>query len=74
MAQIFPRSYRFVWKIHEPSPHSVLEGHGKPISHHMLVSMHGLNGDDVELDKLDGVGGSIITRAMSGLNLSGQTT
>jgi hypothetical protein len=74
MAQILPRSYRFVWKIHEPSPHSVLEGHGKPISHHTLVSMHGLNGDDVELDKLDGVGGSIITRAMSGLNLSGQTT
>jgi hypothetical protein len=29
----------------------------------MLVSTQGLNGDDVELEKLDGVGGSIITRA-----------
>jgi hypothetical protein len=25
--------------------------------------MHGLNGDNVELEKFDGVGGSIITRA-----------
>jgi hypothetical protein len=63
MAQILPQSYRFVWKIHEPSPRSVLEGHGKPISHHTLVSTCGLNGDDIELEKLDGVGGSIITRA-----------
>jgi hypothetical protein len=29
----------------------------------MLVSTHSLNGDDIELEKLDGVGGSIITRA-----------
>jgi hypothetical protein len=29
----------------------------------MLISTHGLNGDDVELEKLDGVGGSSITRA-----------
>jgi hypothetical protein len=63
MAQVLPRSYGFVWKIHEPSPQSVFEGHGKPISHHTLVSTRGLNGDDVELEKLDGVGGSIITRA-----------
>jgi hypothetical protein len=62
-AQILPRSYRFVQKIHEPSPQSVLEGHGKPISHHTLVSTRGLNSDDVELKKLDGVGGSIITCA-----------
>jgi hypothetical protein len=62
-AQILPQSYRFVRKIHEPSPRSVLEGRGKPISHHTLVSTCGLNGDDVELEKLDGVGGSIITRA-----------
>jgi hypothetical protein len=50
-------------KIHEPSLRSVFEGHGKPISHRTLVSTHGLNGDDVELEKLDGVGGSTITRA-----------
>jgi hypothetical protein len=62
-AQILPRSYGFVQKIHEPSPWSVLEGHGKPINHHTLISTRGLNGDDVELEKLDGVGGSIITRA-----------
>jgi hypothetical protein len=52
-----------VQKIHEPSPRSILEGHGKPISHHTLVSLRGLNGDDVELEKLDGVGGSIIACA-----------
>jgi hypothetical protein len=62
-AQVLPRSNGFMWKIHEPSPRSVLEGHGKPISHHTLVSTRGLNGDDVVLEKLDGVGGSIITRA-----------
>jgi hypothetical protein len=59
-AQVLPQSYGFMWKIHEPSPQSVLEGHGKPISHHTLVSTRSLNGDDVELEKLDGVGGSII--------------
>jgi hypothetical protein len=63
MTQILPRSHRFVRKIHEPSLQSVLEGHGKPISHHTLVSTRGLNSDDVELEKLDGVGGPIITRA-----------
>jgi hypothetical protein len=62
-AQILPRSYRFMRKIHEPSPWSVLEGHGKPIFHHTLVSTRGLNNDDLELKKLDGVGGSIITCA-----------
>jgi hypothetical protein len=62
-AQVLPRSYGFVRKIHEPSPRSVFEGHGKPISHHTLVSTHGLDYDDVELEKLDGVGGPIITRA-----------
>jgi hypothetical protein len=62
-AHILPRSYRFVRKIHEPSLRSVLEGHAKPISHHTLVSTRGLNGDDVELEKLDGVGGPIVSRA-----------
>jgi hypothetical protein len=52
-----------VRKIHEPSPRSVFEGHWKPISHRTLVSTRGLNGDDVELEKLDGVGGAVITRA-----------
>jgi hypothetical protein len=52
-----------VQKIHEPSSRSIFEGHGKPISHHTLVSTRGLNSDGVELEKLDGVGGSIITRA-----------
>jgi hypothetical protein len=60
MAQVLPQSYGFVQKIHEPSPWSVFEGHGKPISHHTMVSTRGLNSNDVELDKLDGVGGSII--------------
>jgi hypothetical protein len=59
-AQILPRSYRFVRKIHEPSPWSILEGHGKPISHHTLIATRGLNGDDVEPKKLDGVGGSVV--------------
>jgi hypothetical protein len=62
-AQILPRSDRFVRKIHEPSPRSILEGHGKPIIHNTLVFMRGLNGDDVELERLDGVGGPMITRA-----------
>jgi hypothetical protein len=52
-----------VQKIHEPSSWSVIEGHGKPISHHKLISMRGLNSDDIELKKLYRVGGSIITRA-----------
>jgi hypothetical protein len=54
-AQVLPQNYGFVQKIHEPSPRSIFEGHGKPISHHTLVSMHGLNGDDVELEKLTGL-------------------
>jgi hypothetical protein len=61
-AQVLPRSYRFMRKIHEPSLRSVFEGHGKPISHHTLVSTRGLNSDNVELEKLDVVGGSIIMR------------
>jgi hypothetical protein len=53
-----------VWKVHEPSSWRILEGHGKPIGHDTLISTHGLNGDDVELEELDGVGGPIITRAV----------
>jgi hypothetical protein len=41
----------------------ILEGHGKPVGHHTLISTRGLNGDDVELEELDGFGGPIITRA-----------
>jgi hypothetical protein len=52
-----------VWKVHDPSSQRILEGHGKPIGHHTLISTRGLNGDDVELEELDGVGGPIITRA-----------
>jgi hypothetical protein len=50
-------------KIHEPSPRSVFEGHGKPIGHHTLISTRGLNGNDVELEEFNGVGGPIVTRA-----------
>jgi hypothetical protein len=52
-----------VQKVHEPSSWCILEGHGKPIGHHTLISTSGLNGDDVELEELDGVGGSIIAHA-----------
>jgi hypothetical protein len=50
-------------KVHEPSSRRILEGHGKPVGHHTLISTRGLNGDDVELEELDWVGGPIITRA-----------
>jgi hypothetical protein len=56
-------------KIHEPSPWSIFEGHWKPIGHHTLVSARGLNGDDVELEKFDGVGGTVIMRANVWLEL-----
>jgi hypothetical protein len=69
MAQVLPRSHGFMRKIHEPSSRSVFEGHGKPISHRTLVSTRGLNGDDVELEKFDRVGGSVITRANVQLEL-----
>jgi hypothetical protein len=62
MAQVLPRSHRFLRKIHEPSSQRIFEGHWKPISHRTLVSTRGLNGDDVELEELDGVGGAVITR------------
>jgi hypothetical protein len=52
-----------VRKIHEPSSRSVLEGHGEPIGHRTLISTCGLDGDDVELEELDGVGGPIVSRA-----------
>jgi hypothetical protein len=52
-----------VRKVHEPSSRHILEGHGKPIGHHALISTRGLNGDDIELEELEGVGGPIITRA-----------
>jgi hypothetical protein len=51
-----------VRKVHEPNSRRILEGHGKPIGHHTLISTHGLNNDDVELEELDGVGGPIIMR------------
>jgi hypothetical protein len=52
-----------VRKIHEPSSQSVFEGHGKPIGHRTLISTCGLDGDDIELEKFDGVGGLVVTRA-----------
>jgi hypothetical protein len=62
-AQVLPRSHGFVRKIHEPSSWSVFEGHGEPIGHRTLISTHGLDGDDVELEELDGVGGPVVMRA-----------
>jgi hypothetical protein len=58
-----------VRKIHEPSSRSVFEGHGKTIGHRTLISTHGLDGDDVELDEFDGVGGPVVTRAEVRLEL-----
>jgi hypothetical protein len=52
-----------VRKIHEPSPRSVFEGHGKPIGHRTLISTHGLNGDDIELEEFDRVGGPVVMHA-----------
>jgi hypothetical protein len=52
-----------VRKIHEPSSWSIFEGHGKPIGHRTLISTRGLNGDNVELEEFDGVGGPVVTRA-----------
>jgi hypothetical protein len=62
-AQILPRGNRLVGKVHETSSRRILEGHGEPIGHHTLISTRGLNGDDVELEELDGVGGPVITCA-----------
>jgi hypothetical protein len=39
----------------------------------MLISTRGLDGDDVELEKFDGVCGPIVMRADVRLELSGQT-
>jgi hypothetical protein len=49
--------------IHEPSSRSVFEGHGEPIGHRTLISTRGLDGDDVELEEFDRVGGPVVTRA-----------
>jgi hypothetical protein len=51
-----------VRKIHEPSLRSIFEGHGEPIGHRTLISTHGLDGDDVELEEFDGVSGPVIAR------------
>jgi hypothetical protein len=51
-----------VRKIHEPSSRSVFEGHGEPIGHRTLISTRGLDGDDVELEEFDRVGGPVVTR------------
>jgi hypothetical protein len=51
-----------VRKIHEPSSRSVFEGHGEPIGHRTLISTHGLDGDDVELEEFDGVRGPVVMR------------
>jgi hypothetical protein len=56
-------------KIHEPSSQSVFEGHGEPIGHRTLISTRGLDGDDVELEKFDGVCGPVVTRAYVRLEL-----
>jgi hypothetical protein len=50
-------------KIHEPSSRSVFEGHWEPIGHRTLISTHGLDGDDVELEKFDGVCSPVVARA-----------
>jgi hypothetical protein len=50
-------------KIHEPGSWSIFEVHGKPIGLRTLISTCSLNGDDVELEEFDGVGGPVISRA-----------
>jgi hypothetical protein len=49
-------------KIHEPSSQSIFEVHGKPIGHRTLISMRGLNIEDVELEEFNGASGPVITR------------
>jgi hypothetical protein len=51
-----------VRKIREPSSRSILEGHGEPIGHGTLISTRALDGDDVELEEFDRVGGPVIAR------------
>jgi hypothetical protein len=58
-----------VRKIHEPSSQSVFEGHGEPIGHRTLISTSGLDGDDIELEEFNGVGGPVVMRANVRLEL-----
>jgi hypothetical protein len=58
-----------VRKVHEPSSQSVFDGHGEPIGHRTLISTRGLDGDDVELEELDRIGGPIVLRANVQLEL-----
>jgi hypothetical protein len=62
-AQTLPRGKGLVRKVHEPSLHRILGGHGEPVGHDALISTRGLDGDDVELEELNGVAGPIVRRA-----------
>jgi hypothetical protein len=42
-------------KVHEPSSCHILEGHGEPVGHDVSISTRGLDGDDVELEELNGI-------------------
>jgi hypothetical protein len=60
--QILPRGDRLMQKVHDPSSRRILEGHGEPVGHDVLISTSGLEGDDVELEEFDGVGRSTVMR------------
>jgi hypothetical protein len=50
-----PRVDRLVRKVHETSLRCILEGHEEPVGLDALISMSGLDCDDVELEELDGL-------------------
>jgi hypothetical protein len=52
-----------VREVHDPSSHRILEGNGEPVCHDALIPTRGLDGNDVELEELDGVGRSIVVCA-----------
>jgi hypothetical protein len=66
-AQVLPQGDGLRLEVHELSSCHVLEGHREPVIHDALISTSGLDGDDVELEELDGNGGSIVANADEGL-------
>ena len=49
-------------EVREPRGRGVLEGHGEPVRHDFVVASGGLDGQSVELQKLQGVVLAVVAR------------
>ena len=73
-AHLIPGGDRAWCQVQEPGAGPILECHGKPVRHDLLIPVGGFDAQLIELEELRRVSRAIYRGGWSGLNLPGQAT